>query len=41
MPSASAAFREQLESLYAISVEIARVRELPQVLDRSLGTALS
>jgi hypothetical protein len=40
MPAASVAFREQLESLYAISVDIARVRELPQVLDRSFGYCL-
>lgn len=33
-------FREQLESLYAISIEIARLHELPKVLDRTLGYCL-
>jgi signal transduction histidine kinase len=40
MPAASEAFREQLESLYSISVDIARLRELPQVLDQSLSYCL-
>jgi signal transduction histidine kinase len=40
MPEASEAFREQLESLYSISVDIARLRELPQVLDQSLSYCL-
>jgi signal transduction histidine kinase len=33
-------FREQLESLYAISVEIAALRELSQVYDRALSYSL-
>lgn len=33
-------FREQLESLYAISIEIARLHELPPVFDRTLGFCL-
>jgi signal transduction histidine kinase len=38
--STSEAFREQLESLYSISLEISRLHELPQVLDRALGHCL-
>jgi signal transduction histidine kinase len=34
------AYRQQLESLYAISIEIARLHEMPQVLDRALGCCL-
>src|SRR5713101_712916 len=34
------AFRQQLESLYSISIEISRLHELPQVLDRALGYCL-
>ncbi len=40
MRPTSQVFREQLESLHAISIEITRVHELPQVLDRSLGYCL-
>ena len=36
----AAAFRQQLESLYSISIEIARLHEMPQVLDRALGYCL-
>ena len=36
----TAAFRQQLESLYSISIEIARLHEIPQVLDRALGCCL-
>src|SRR5262245_695861 len=36
----TAAFRQQLESLYSISIEIARLHEMPQVLDRALGYCL-
>ena len=36
----TAAFRQQLESLYSISIEIARLHEMPQVLDRALGCCL-
>ncbi|HEY8641216.1 MAG TPA: GAF domain-containing protein [Candidatus Dormibacteraeota bacterium] len=36
----ASAFRQQLESLYSISIEIARLHELPQVLDRALGNCL-
>jgi signal transduction histidine kinase len=32
--------RQQLESLYSISIEIARLHEMPQVLDRALGCCL-
>src|SRR6266849_2731031 len=35
--SPATAFRQQLESLYSISIEIARLHELQQVLDRALG----
>src|SRR6266849_5586863 len=38
--SRTAAFRQQLESLYSISIEIARLHEMPQVLDRALGCCL-
>jgi signal transduction histidine kinase len=34
------AFRQQLESLYSISIEIAQLHELPPVLDRALGHCL-
>jgi signal transduction histidine kinase len=34
------AYRQQLESLYSISIEIARLHEMPQVLDRALGCCL-
>jgi signal transduction histidine kinase len=33
-------YRQQLESLYSISIEIARLHEMPQVLDRALGYCL-
>jgi hypothetical protein len=33
-------FRQQLLSLYSISIEIAMVHELPPVLDRALGYCL-
>jgi signal transduction histidine kinase len=36
----TAAFRQQLESLYSISIEIARLHEMPPVLDRALGYCL-
>jgi signal transduction histidine kinase len=36
----TAAFRQQLESLYTISIEISRLHEMPQVLDRALGCCL-
>ena len=36
----AAAFRQQLESLYSISIEIARLHEMPQVLDRAMGYCL-
>jgi GAF domain-containing protein len=38
--SRAAAFRQQLESLYSISIEIAGLHELQQVLDRALGYCL-
>src|SRR3979490_2121555 len=38
--SPTSAFRQQLESLYSISIEIARLHELQQVLDRALGFCL-
>src|SRR6202521_6038421 len=38
--SPATAFRQQLESLYSISIEIARLHEMPQVLDRALGCCL-
>ena len=36
----TAAFRQQLESLYSISIEISRLHEMPPVLDRALGYCL-
>src|SRR6202171_5740051 len=38
--SPATAFRQQLESLYTISIEIARLHELQQVLDRALAFCL-
>src|SRR3981081_506179 len=38
--SPATAFRQQLESLYSISIEASRLHELPQVLDRALGFCL-
>src|SRR4029077_18036720 len=38
--SPATAFRQQLESLYSISIEIARLHEMQQVLDRPLGYCL-
>src|SRR5467141_1368716 len=38
--SPTTAFRQQLESLYTISIEIARLHEMQQVLDRALGFCL-
>lgn len=38
--SPAASFRQQLESLYSISIEISRLHELPPVLDRALGYCL-
>src|SRR6202171_3780752 len=38
--SPASAFRQQLESLYSISIEIARLHELQQVLDRALAFCL-
>src|ERR1700682_2461489 len=38
--SRATAFRQQLESLYSISIEIARLHELQQVLDRALTFCL-
>ena len=40
METPAIAFRQQLESLYSISIEIARLHEMPQVLDRALGYCL-
>lgn len=40
MAGTAGTFREQLESLYAISIEIARMHELPLVLDRTLAYCL-
>jgi signal transduction histidine kinase len=40
MDARAGTFREQLESLYSISIEIARLHELPQVLDGTLGYCL-
>ncbi|TAN32867.1 GAF domain-containing protein [bacterium] len=37
---ADVGFRQQLESLHSISVEVSRLHELPQVLDRALGYCL-
>ena len=36
----TAAFRQQLESLYSISIEISRLHEMPKVLDRALSFCL-
>ncbi len=36
----ASAFRQQLESLYSISIEISRLHEMQQVLDRALGFCL-
>ncbi|HXM56099.1 MAG TPA: GAF domain-containing protein [Candidatus Dormibacteraeota bacterium] len=38
--TSATAFRQQLESLYSISIEIARLHEMPQVLDRALSCCL-
>src|SRR4030081_543082 len=38
--SPATAFRQQLESLYSISIEIARLHEMQQVLDRALAFCL-
>src|ERR1700682_2187958 len=38
--SPATAFRQQLESLYSISIEIASLHEMQQVLDRALGYCL-
>jgi signal transduction histidine kinase len=38
--SPTSAFRQQLESLYSISIEISRLHEMQQVLDRALGFCL-
>jgi len=38
--SPATAFRQQLESLYSISIEVARLHELQQVLDRALAFCL-
>ena len=38
--SPTTAFRQQLESLYSISIEISRLHEMQQVLDRALGFCL-
>jgi signal transduction histidine kinase len=38
--SPATAFRQQLESLYSISIEISRLHEMQQVLDRALGFCL-
>jgi signal transduction histidine kinase len=38
--SPASAFRQQLESLYSISIEISRLHEMQQVLDRALGYCL-
>src|SRR6266481_6076172 len=38
--SRTAAFRQQLESLYSISIEVSRLHEMPKVLDRALGYCL-
>jgi signal transduction histidine kinase len=38
--SPTVGFRQQLESLYSISIEISRLHEMPQVLDRALGYCL-
>ena len=38
--SPASAFRQQLESLYSISIEIARLHEMQQVQDRALAFCL-
>src|SRR5467141_3733946 len=38
--SSTVGFRQQLESLYSISIEIARLHEMQQVLDRALSFCL-
>jgi signal transduction histidine kinase len=38
--SPTSAFRQQLESLYSISIEISRLHQMQQVLDRALGFCL-
>ena len=38
--SPTVGFRQQLESLYSISIEIASLHEMPKVLDRALGYCL-
>src|SRR3979409_2784107 len=38
--SPATAFRQQLESLYSISIEIARLHEMQEVLDRALAFCL-
>src|SRR5258708_19057603 len=38
--SPTVAFRQQLESLYSISIEIAGLHEMQKVLDRALGYCL-
>src|SRR5258708_35233336 len=38
--SPATAFRQQLESLYSISIEIARLHEMQQVFDRALAFCL-
>src|SRR6202163_4749774 len=38
--SPATAFRQQLESLYSISIEISRLHEMQQVHDRALGFCL-
>ena len=35
--SPTVGFRQQLESLYSISIEISRLHEMPPVLNRALG----
>jgi hypothetical protein len=38
--SPTVSFRQQLESLYSISIEISRLHEMPPVLNRALGFCL-
>lgn len=38
--SPTVGFRQQLESLYSISIEISRLHEMPKVLDRAMGYCL-
>src|SRR5258708_16771723 len=40
LSSRATACRQQVESLHSISIEIARLHEMPQVLDRALGYCL-